>query len=78
MKYKEGDRLRVITPAFQKIFAGHNVWIVDYIKTQTEPYPSLYICYREDDEHKTLYNFLEEEVVKEIRTLEEIQNSITQ
>lgn len=72
MKYKKGDRLRVITQAFE------GVWVVDYIKTETDHYPSLYICYREDDEHKTLYTFLETEVVKEIRTLEEIQSSITQ
>lgn len=59
MKYKEGDRLRVITQEFQKIFAGHNVWIVDHIHTQIDPYPSLYVCYREDDKRKMLYQFLE-------------------
>ena len=65
MNYKKGDRLRVITPILQEAFAGHNVWVVDYIKTQIDPYPNLYVCYREDDKHKTLYQFLEEEVVKE-------------
>ena len=78
MKYKKGDRLRVITPAFIKIFAGNNIWIVDHIKTQIDPYPDLYVCYREDDKNKTLYPFLEKEVVKENRTLEEIQNSMVQ
>jgi hypothetical protein len=76
MKYKEGDKLRVITPEFQKIFAGQNVWVVDHIKTQISPYPSLYVCYRENDKHRVLYNFLEKEVVRETRTLEEIANSI--
>ena len=33
MRYKKGDRLRVITPVIIKLFAGHNVWIVDHIKT---------------------------------------------
>lgn len=78
MKYKKGDRLRVITPVIIKLFAGHNVWIVDHIKTQIDPYPDLYVCYREDDKHKTLYPFLEKEVVKENRTLEEIRNSMVQ
>lgn len=78
MKYKKGDRLRVITPVIIKIFAGHNVWIVDHIKTQIDPYPNLYVCYKEDDKHKRLYQFLEKEVVKETRTLEEIRNSMIQ
>lgn len=72
MKYKEGDRVRCIIPAFVKVFAGCNVWVIDHIKTQTNGYPSLYIAYRENDKHKVLYTFLESEVVKEVRTLSEI------
>ena len=63
MKYKEGDRVRCITPAFVKVFAGHNIWVIDHIKTQVNK-PSLYVAYREDDKNKMLYQFLESERVK--------------
>ena len=74
MKYKEGDRVRCITPVFEKIFAGCNVWIIDYIKTQVNK-PSLYVAYRENDKRKVLYQFFENELVKETRSLEEINNN---
>lgn len=69
MKYKVGDRVRCIVPAFIKLFAGHNIWVIDHIKTQTKGYPSLYVAYREDDKNKMLYQFLESEVVYEERNL---------
>ena len=43
MKYKVGDRVRCIVPAFIKLFAGHNIWVIDHIKTQVNK-PSLYVA----------------------------------
>lgn len=64
MKYKVGDRVRCIVPAFIEMFAEHNIWVIHHIKTQVKN-PSLYVAYREDDKNKMLYHFLESEVVYE-------------
>ena len=48
MKYKIGDKVKVISPAFAKTWENmgrKNEWVIDFIQTQSEGYPSLYICY---------------------------------
>ena len=65
MKHKSGDKVKVINPAFAKAWENmgrKNEWVIDFIETQSEGYPSLYICYCVDDSRKMLFHFLEEEV----------------
>lgn len=65
MKYKIGDKVKVISPAFAKAWENmgrKNEWEIDSIQTQSEGYPSLYICYCVNDSRKMLFQFLEKEV----------------
>ena len=65
MKYKSGDKVKVINSAFAKAWENmgrKNEWEIDFIKTQSEGYPSLYICHCVDDSRKMLFQFLEEDV----------------
>lgn len=64
MRYKVGDKVKCILPAFESAFGKDNIWIIDTIRTQAEPYPSLYLCHRETDKSKTLFHFPESEVEK--------------
>ena len=64
MRYKQGDKIKVTTKPFEEFYGDKNIWVVDHIKTQVGDYPSLYICYREDDKNKTLFYFTEKQVEK--------------
>lgn len=64
MLHKEGDKVKVKIPQFKKIYGGVNEWVIDFIKTQTKGYPSLYVCYNVNDPHKLLFQFLEKDVEK--------------
>ena len=72
MKHREGDKVRVIAQEFNSVNIGHNVWVVDHIKKQGKSYPTLYSCYREEDRHKTMFQFTEAQIVNVTRTLENI------
>lgn len=69
MKYKIGDKVKVINPTFAKAWENmgrKNEWVIDFIETRTKGHPSffskIYICYCVDDSRKMLFHFLEEEV----------------
>ena len=52
MKYKSGDKVKVINPTFAKTWENmgrKNEWEIDFIETRTKGHPSLYICYCVDD-----------------------------
>lgn len=61
MTYWAGDKVRVKTKAFENVYGEDNIWVIDFIKT-LNGYPNLYVCYRENDTHKTLFEFLASEV----------------
>jgi protein involved in polysaccharide export with SLBB domain len=62
MRYKVGDKVKVKIAEFKEAYGENNVWVIDSIKTQAKGYPSLYLCYNENDKHKMLFNFTEEDV----------------
>ena len=58
MKYKSGDKVKVINPTFAKTWENmgrKNEWEIDFIETRTKGHPSLYICYCVDDNHKEVW-----------------------
>ena len=63
MRFQAGTKVSVNIPVFGKLYY-QNEWMIDHIKTQTNGYPSLYVCYNVNDKHKTLYQFLEADVEK--------------
>ena len=63
-KYKVGDRVRVITPSFARVFAGCNEWTIDSLHTEIPPKRDWYLCYRDSDRNMVPYQFFEEDIVK--------------
>lgn len=66
MRYKVGDKVKVITKPFEEVFGEKNEWVIDFIKTQAKKKPSLYVCYNKHNPHKELYQFTEEEEVEKV------------
>lgn len=65
MRYKQGDKVKITLEAFHKAFGKDEVWVIDHIKTQAHKgTASLYVCYRENDKNKMLYQFHENEVTQ--------------
>jgi len=64
MKYKEGEIVKVASKPFHSVFGKDALWKIDHIKTSIpNRRPTLYVCYRIGDKCKTLFQFLEHELI---------------